>query len=258
MPGKQFDPHNCLGHFVGLALISGTSWGRNVTDYPRRVSAQFQATGMGAGWIAVAGRTLKGHVALMCGQDKKITTMIGWDPKRRVSVGFRSTLPLLGGNTKLPPVQGQWRLACGLDKDPTVVYFGCQVSHQQKKRFETFLRSLSGRPDLGEHLSNGVLHFLYSFTPDTHTTKYLSNASSYLSKQGANDAYLTIVSNCGDAAFHVLATFLYEWGFLDHVNELRTFLRDYDRLHDVRVRNFSCGLLMHWAAEPNVFERVEI
>ena len=97
--------------------------------------------------------------AEMCGQDKKITTMIGWDPRRRVSVGFRSTLPLLGGNTKLPPVKGQWRLACGLDKDPTVVYFGCQVSHQQKKRFETFLRSLSGRPDLGEHLSNGVLHF---------------------------------------------------------------------------------------------------
>lgn len=226
MPGKQFDPSQARGPFVGLVFISSS---RGMSTLPGRIMPQVAA---GAGGLRASGRSYNGHTALMAGTDGRITSIIGWDPESPVWAFVTSTMYGYGG---MSPVPGAWGDDVGMDADPTALYFGVEVGLDRYRQFEDFIRGLRGRNDFGEGLAAAGIGFSYSFAPNQHMQR--------LEESNVRDR-MRIVANCGDAAFHVLATFFYEWGMKGHVDTLRSYI-----LQDERTMNFSQGLLMRWAQQ---------
>ncbi|MEX1369339.1 MAG: hypothetical protein AB1Z98_39795 [Nannocystaceae bacterium] len=226
MSGRQFDPSTCAGAFVGLVFISSA---RSMASLPGRVMPQVSA---GATWMRASGRAYNGHTALIAGHDGQITTTVGWDPESPLSAFIKSTLWGYGG---MNPVPGGWGDDIGMDADSSARYFGVPVSSAQHYQFRHFIESLIGRNDFGEHLAESNVGFSYSFKPNQHMQRL--EASNLTDRA-------RIVANCGDAAFHVLATFLYEWSMKPVVDELRSYI-----MQDDRTMNFSQGLLMRWAQE---------
>jgi len=226
VPGKQFDPHQERGPFVGLIFISSS---RGLSTMPGRITPQVSG---GASWLRASGRAYNGHTALMAGTDGRITDIVGWDPESPVWAFVTSTLYGYGG---MSPVPGAWGDDLGMDADPTALYFGAPVSMDRYHGFGTFIRGLRGRNDFGDELAAAGIRFSYSFKPNQHMQR--------LEASNVRDQ-LHIVANCGDAAFHVLATFFYEWGMRAHVDTLRTYI-----LQNDLTMNFSQGLLMRWAQQ---------
>jgi hypothetical protein len=226
MPGKQFDPTQAQGPFVGLVFISSS---RGLTTLPGRISPQ--VTG-GATWLRASGRAYNGHTALMAGMDGQITSIVGWDPESPIRAFLTSTIYGYGG---MSPIPGAWGDDVGMDADPTALYFGAPVSLGRQHHFENFIRALIGRNDFGEESANAGIGFSYSFKPNQHMQQ--------LEESNIHD-HMRIVANCGDAAFHVLATFFYEWGMGAYVDTLRSYI-----LQNDLTMNFSQGLLMRWARD---------
>lgn len=226
MPGKQFDPHQEKGPFVGLVFISSS---RGMTTLPGRIMPQVSS---GASWLRASGRSYNGHTALMAGMDGRITNIVGWDPESPLRAFVTSTVYGYGG---MSPIPGAWGDDIGMDADPTALYFGAAVSMDRYHQFTTYIESLRGRNDFGNELAAAGIRFSYSFKPNQHMQR--------LEESNVRDQ-AHIVANCGDAAFHVLATFFYEWRMAAYVDTLRTYI-----LQNDLTMNFSQGLLMRWAQQ---------
>lgn len=226
MPGKQFDPHQPQGPFVGLVFISSS---RGLTTLPGRIGPQVSA---GATWLRASGRAYNGHTALMAGNGGRITDIVGWDPEAPLRAFVTSTIYGYGG---MSPVPGGWGDDLGMDGDPTALYFGATVDLGRYHQFTKFIQGLRGRNDFGEESAAAGVRFSYSFKPNQHMQQ--------LEASNIRDG-MHIVANCGDAAFHVLATFFYEWGMKGYVDTLRTYI-----LQNELTMNFSQGLLMRWAQQ---------
>jgi hypothetical protein len=226
MPGKQFDPRQAQGPFVGLVFISSS---RGMTTLPGRIMPQVAA---GATWLRASGRAYNGHTALMAGLDGRVTDIVGWDPESPLRALVTSTVYGYGG---MSPVPGGWGDDLGMDADPTALYFGAAVGMDRYHQLATFIRSLIGRNDFGDESAAAGIRFSYSFKPNQHMQR--------LEQSNVRDG-MHIVANCGDAAFHVLATFFYEWGMPAYVDTLRTYI-----LQNELTMNFSQGLLMRWAQQ---------
>lgn len=224
MLGKQFDPSQQTGPYVGLVFISSM---RSITSMPGRIAPQVSS---GAGFMRATGRSYNGHTALMAGDENGVQAIVGWDPESAVTAFVQSTLYGYGG---MNPIPGAWGDDVGMSADPSALYFGAPVSGAQHRQFKTFIESLEGRNDFGEHLAEAGIGFSYSFKPNQHMQQ--------LEQSNVRDQ-MRVVANCGDAAFHVLATFLYEWGMGAYVDVLRTYI-----LQNDLTMNFSQGLLMRWA-----------
>ena len=224
MSGKQFDPRQEAGPFAGLVFISSS---RGLTTLPGRIGPQVSG---GAGMMRATGRSYNGHTALMAGVDGKVTDIIGWDPQSAVRAFLTSTVYGYGG---MSPIPGAWGSDVGMDADPSALYFGAPIDMGKYLQFSRFIRGLEGRNDFGEELAGAGIEFSYSFKPNQHMQQL---EASNLTDQ------MRIVANCGDAAFHVLATFLYEWGLGSDVDTMRMYI-----LQNDLTMNFSQGLLMRWA-----------
>jgi hypothetical protein len=218
MPGRKFDPRQEQGFFVGLCFVSSM---RSVMTLPQRVMAQVQG---GANTTRAMGRAYNGHTALMCGQGGRVTRLVGWDPESSVEAFVKSTVFGYGG---MGPITGTWGDDVGMDADPSAVFYGLTVSQPQFEKFRQFMAALIGRHDLGEALAQAGVRLHYAFKPND------------VQNQATGQ---DIVANCGDAAFHVLASFLYEWGKKDYVDEMRGYI-----LQNNLSLNFSQGMLMRWA-----------
>lgn len=240
MSGKNFPVATSTQPFVGIIFVSslqGAGLGDKLNSlcsrYLDQIRATIEDTTLTVDKLTGAiGRTYNGHTALMAGYDKKIKTIVGWDPISAIEAALKSTI---NGYTKMEPIEGCWRDDTGMDGDPTATCFGLNVTKTQHDQFDTFIKELIGRSDFGPALEDSGLSFKYAFAP----AHWMKRTSCLESKDKKGD--LTIISNCSDAAFHILATFLYEWKQSDYVNELCSFLDD-----DEKHQNFSQGKLMQW------------
>ena len=226
MPGRYFVPSSEPGPFVGLIFISSS---RGVSTLPGRIMSQVQA---GASVMRASGRSFNGHTALMAGNEGKIETIVGWDPESAVTAMVQSSLH---GYEGMSPLRGEWGDDVGMDADNTARYFGVPVNLGRYHQFCTFIDGLKGRNDFGAVSEEAGCGFSYAFKPHHHQQKMME----------ADPSSADSVANCGDAAFHVLATFLYEWGMKHYVDELRAYI-----LQDEKTMNFSQGKLMGWATPP--------
>ena len=132
--------------------------------------------------------------------------------------------------------------------DPIAIYFRLIVTQKEYEEFNNFIRNLIGRHDFGRPLEN-ILQFRYAFTPAIWMKKQSVLENSFL-----EDVSLMVVANCGDAAFHVLLSFLHDWGenYRVAVNELKSFVLNttgMDEKQRERRQNFSQGELMKWVKE---------
>lgn len=227
MPGKKFVPSQTTRPFVGLIFISSS---RGITTLPGRILPQVSA---GATWMRASGRSYNGHTALMAGTSGEITSIVGWDPQSPLLALVQSSWYGYGG---MNPIPGAWGDDRGMQADPTALYFGTSVSTSQYLQFERFIGELRGRNDFGDESARAGIGFSYSFKPNQHMQQ--------LEQSNITDS-MNIVANCGDAAFHVLATFLYEWALGGYVATLRSYIMQNDL-----TMNFSQGLLMRWAKQP--------
>jgi hypothetical protein len=212
MPGRRFDPAGADG-FVGLCLVPGA---RPLRRLPRRLVTQCRS---GARVVRAVARAAMGHTALACGAAGRVQRLVGWAPASPVDAFV-----------KRGPIAGVWRDDAGMDADPAAVWFGAAVSPAQHEQFLEFVSALVGRDDLGAPLAEAGVTLAYAARP--HDAERRSPDP------------LAIVANSGDAAFHVLATFFYEWGMRAFVDEMRAFV-----LRDDLTRNFSQGMLVRWAGE---------
>lgn len=224
MPGKQFDPSTQSGPFVGLIFITSS---RGITTLPGRIVPQVSA---GASALRASGRSFNGHTALIAGIDGRITDIVGWDPESSVQAAIGS---MRHGYAGMAPLRGAWGDDVGMDADPSALYFGTSVDMAQYAQFRDYIRHLIGRNDFGEATEGAGIQFSYSFNPNGHMQQ--------LEESNIRDS-MRIVANCGDAAFHVLATFFYEWRMASYVETMRSYI-----LQSEASMNFSQGLLMRWA-----------
>ncbi|MCO1335135.1 hypothetical protein MO867_12415 [Microbulbifer sp. OS29] len=182
------------------------------------------------------GRTWNGHTALITGNNGVIDTIVGWDPN---SSWDAFTGSVGGRHNNMRPIAGRWRDDTGMNADPTTKYYGLQVTQNEHTRFQNFLRQeLLGTQGFGNNLDDSGVSFHYAFAPG----KWMEKLSSL---EGNNNGQLQIISNCSDAAFHVLASFLYDWSRGDLVTELASFMNN----GDVKNKNMSQGRLMQWSSQ---------
>ncbi|BBM00909.1 hypothetical protein GL2_09830 [Microbulbifer sp. GL-2] len=183
------------------------------------------------------GRTWNGHTALITGNNGVIDTIVGWDPNNSMEA-FTGSVG--GRHNNMRPIEGRWRDDTGMNADPTAQYYGLQVTQTEYTNFRRFLQQeLLGTQGFGSHLDDSGATFHYAFAPG----KWMDRLSS-LEGAGSN-GQLQVISNCSDAAFHILASFLYEWRKGGLVTELATFINTGDE----KNRNMSQGRLMQWSAQ---------
>ncbi|WP_444931140.1 hypothetical protein ACJJIF_04965 [Microbulbifer sp. SSSA002] len=183
------------------------------------------------------GRTWNGHTALMAGKDGVVDTIVGWDPNSSWDA-FKGSA--FGRHYQMAPITGCWRDDTGMNADPTTQYYGLQIDQAEYTRFRRFLREeLRGTQGFGSHLANSGVSFRYAFAPG----KWMASESSLEGKAKGGD--LKIISNCADAAFHVFASFLYEWDQKNLITEMASFIN----AGDEKNRNLSQGRLMRWLSQ---------
>ncbi|MDZ8240126.1 MAG: hypothetical protein RMZ69_23745 [Nostoc sp. ChiQUE01a] len=244
--GKFFLPKQAQDKFVGLIFVSSLQQKRleGLKSFYNRVTKQIsEAAKQEISWeffLASFGRVYNGHTALMAGDNRKINKIVGWDPVSAVEALVNSWIK---GYSGMEPIQGFWRDDTGMDGDPTAVYYGIPVDQEKYDQFLKFITALENRKDFGEPLKESGIQFNYAFAPATWMVKTSSLENQKLAKDKIN-----IVSNCGDAAFHVLATFLYEWKEPKLVMELCEFAN--------KENNFSQGKLMQWATPETLMQWV--
>ncbi|WHI47084.1 hypothetical protein [Microbulbifer sp. VAAF005] len=230
MSGRGFNPRACQEHFAGICFVSSL---RSYGSLFSRFYAQWQGNG---GVESSLGRTWNGHTALISGSNGAIDTIVGWDPNSSWSA-FKGSVG--GRHNSMRPIDGRWRDDTGMNADPTAQYYGLKISQTQHNDFRDFLRQdLLGTQGFGRHLNNTGITFQYAFAPG----KWMERLSSL---EGNNNGQLQIISNCSDAAFHVLASFLYDWRKGNYVTELASFMNTGDE----KNKNMSQGRLMQWSSQ---------
>ncbi len=210
---------------VGLVAVS--SWQGWLQHSPRRMNVQQE--GIGAcnlyrlystfTWSSPKGcfgYFKNGHTALVVRQGGVITHLVGFNPNSYLLAGLLQTIR--GNNIT---VQGLWYDDSAMIHDPTAISYEINVSQNQANDFDTFIRSLIGRSDLGPH-SPGNTSYFYSFRP----ARTEANAGG-------------LVGNCGNMALIILCQFLYEWGKGDYVDMFRNWVN-----RTQNTRNYGQGPLM--------------
>lgn len=230
MSGRGFNPRACGGYFAGICFVSSL---RSYGSLFSRFYAQWWNNG---GVESSLGRTWNGHTALISGHNGVIDTIVGWDPNSSWDA-FKGSVG--GRHNSMRPIAGRWRDDTGMNADPTAQYYGLQVSQTQHGNFRDFLQQdLLGTQGFGPHLNNIGVSYHYAFAPG----KWMERLSSL---EGNNNGQLQVISNCSDAAFHVLASFLYEWRKANLVTELASFMNNGDE----KNKNMSQGRLMQWSSQ---------
>lgn len=242
MPGHSFHPRIQDEYFAGIVFVSSLQhkYYDIFLNFIRRYSAQIREIckkrGITCGdYMSALGRTYNGHTALIVGKNRKIEKIVGWDPLDATKAFMESTLK---GYSAMEPIDGSWHDDIGMDGDPTAVYYGLKINEKQYGEFKDFISILVGREDFGPYMADIGINFKYAFAP----ADWMGKISSLENKKLELDK-IDIVSNCGDAAFHVFATFLYDWRKPQYVATLKTFVDQCSASH----KNFSQGKLMQWA-----------
>jgi hypothetical protein len=252
MTGLGFKPETTNDYFVGIVFVSSLQHkyynaGQIFFNrYSNQIKQMFNKDDYAPDrWLSALGRTYNGHTALMVGKQRNVEMIVGWDPLSAMQAFIKSTTK---GYAGMPPLEGSWHNDVGMDGDPTAVFYGLKINEQQYNDFKIFISSLVGRRDLGPHLANTGIDFKYAFAPADWMQLTSSLENTNLSMDQIN-----IVSNCSDAAFHVLSSFLYDWKKPELVAELQSFI---DMEHRGK-RNFSQGQLMRWAKQAVVREHAD-
>lgn len=251
MSGFGFQPQSTDSHFAGIVFVSSLQhrYYNAVQIFLNRYASQIQRMLESddisfANWLSGLGRTYNGHTALMVGKQRNIEMIVGWDPLSAMKAFINSTRL---GYSAMPPIEGSWHNDVGMDGDPTAVFYGLSIDEQQYRGFKDLLSGLIGRQDFGPHLAGAGIDFRYAFAP----ADWMKITSSLENPNNRMDQ-INIVSNCSDAAFHILSTFLYEWRKPHLVEELKSFIDIGSR----SCKNFSQGKLMQWATSTSIRPRL--
>lgn len=242
MPGHGIDMNTNSGYFAGVVFVSSLQYEyynliqtficRNIWQLKKIYRDRYPSP---HDLFNAIGRTYNGHTALMVGENKNIEKIVGWDPFSAKEAFINSAKD---GYEEMKPIAGQWRDDIGMDGDYTALYYGVSITEYQYEQFKTFISALIGRKDFGPEMEKIGITFKYAFAP----ARQMQDESSLENKELSKDK-IDIISNCADAAFHVLATFLYDWKKFENIKELMTFLS----VNNKSNQNFSQGKLMQWS-----------